>query len=139
MLVKFHGLQIKVNSGANWLIVTKYPFTFSQMLMDRFPFYGILFSRSPTSFLPDFTMIWITRRVSYSKQELLTLHWYIMGSPPVFWWDPCCSSCVFFRLHSVFCENLTYICLCLIAHSVFSRVYFRHEVKLTLNWIDIEV
>ena len=35
--------------------------------------------------------IWVTRRVSYKKQDLLTLREQ-MSSPPVVWWGPWCSS-----------------------------------------------
>ena len=32
--------------------------------------------------------IWVTWRVSYKRQELLTLREHL-SSPPVFWWGPC--------------------------------------------------
>jgi hypothetical protein len=34
--------------------------------------------------------IWVTWRVPYMKQELLTLREHL-SSPPVVWWSPCCS------------------------------------------------
>ena len=36
--------------------------------------------------------IWVTRRVSYKKQDLLTFREHL-SSPPVFWWVLCCSYC----------------------------------------------
>ena len=44
-----------------------------------------------------FYRIWVTTRMSYKKQELLTLLEHLV-SPPVFWWGPCCSSFQFFVL-----------------------------------------
>ena len=51
-------------------------------------------------------IIWVTWQVSYKRQELLTLREH-PSSPPVFWWDLCCSffsflSCPIMCLHSEF-------------------------------------
>jgi hypothetical protein len=49
-----------------------------------------VFSRlSQKRHLPDRTMN--TTAVSYKKYELLTFPKH-PGLPPIFWWDPCCSS-----------------------------------------------
>jgi hypothetical protein len=50
--------------------------------------------------------IWLSRRVSYKKQDLLTIHNH-MGSSPICWCDPSCLSfsflCCFVYLRSVSC------------------------------------
>ena len=38
--------------------------------------------------------IWVTRRVSCKKQEMLALHDHL-SSPPHFWWGLCCSIFIF--------------------------------------------
>jgi hypothetical protein len=58
--------------------------------MDLFPFtkiFSLLYHRQ------DFywTSLWVTRQVSYKKQELLSLREHL-GSPLVFWSGQCCSS-----------------------------------------------
>jgi len=54
-----------------------------------------------------YVSIGVTWRVSYKKQELLTLCEHL-DSPPVIWWDPCCSSLWF----SVLCDfYFAYPCL----------------------------
>ena len=55
--------------------------------------------------------IWITRRVSYKKQELLTLCEHL-NSPPVFWWGPCCSSFQFFVLSYCICVFTFWVLCC---------------------------
>ena len=62
--------------------------------------------------LETFTVlyIWLTLRVSYKKQELLTLHEHLSSfSHLVFWWGPCCS----FSAFSLLCCPI----ICLYIHS----------------------
>jgi hypothetical protein len=42
-------------------------------------------------FYQTWLYLWVTRRVSYKKQELLTLRKH-MRSPSIFWWGLSCSS-----------------------------------------------
>jgi len=95
-----------------WLTLTKYSYLKWQWI-----FY---FLRRILSFLyhcqgfdRTWLYIWVTRQVSYKKQDLLTLREYL--SPPlVFWWGPCCPSFQF----SVLClcsVSCTQCCLCLLS------------------------
>ena len=114
--------------------------------------FSLFFALSPTRLLPDLT-IWVTRRVSYQKQELLTLRDHL-GSPPVFviflfyflLQGPCSSSFKF----SVFCCDffiLFVIVMCLvcpillvsldcpflIGPSVFSNVYLQPKCRTSFS------
>jgi len=95
----------------NWLIVTKYPFLKWQWIFSLL--YTFFIPLSPTRFLSDF--IWVTRRVSYKKQELLILREHL--DCKLFF----CVVCVwFFFLSPMFPVFLD--CSFLIATSVFTNV-----------------
>jgi hypothetical protein len=64
--------------------------------------------------------IWITRRVSFKKQELLTLCEHL-NSPLVFWWGSCCSSFQFF------CVVLLYMCPYVLSSVFWCPVRFPHK------------
>ena len=92
--------------GRHHELIGHYKISISQMTMDLFPFTYNKFVSSIDYCCQDFywtgLYIWVTQRVSYNKQKLLTLLW----TPEfnwVIWWGTCCSHfsflcCVFFTL-----------------------------------------
>jgi hypothetical protein len=72
-----------------WLTVTKYPHLKWQWIFS-FLRRGFLSSITAKIFT-GLGCIWVTRQVSYMKQELLTLREYLW-SPLDVWWGSCCSS-----------------------------------------------
>ena len=73
------------------LLVGRYKTSISQMTMDFFTFYAyVFFPWSLLRLLPDLT-VYLIRRVSYQKKDLLTLRKHL-SSLPVFWWGVCSSS-----------------------------------------------
>jgi hypothetical protein len=59
---------------------------------ESFTFYvGVFFPLSLPWIYRTWLYIWVTRRVSYKKQQLLTVHMHLSSST-VFWGGPCCSS-----------------------------------------------
>jgi hypothetical protein len=78
--------------GRHHNLVDHYEISIYQITMDLLLFYvDVFFPPSLPRLLLDFWLyIWITRWVSYMKQELLTIHEHL-SSPPVFWWGPYCS------------------------------------------------
>ena len=71
----------------NWLTGTKYPYLKWQWM---FSLLRIFFASSINDNTITRLDIWVTRRVSYKKWELLTFR--EPEFPPVFWWIPCRSS-----------------------------------------------
>jgi len=67
----------------NWLTFTKYLFLKWQWIFFPFTyFFSFLSPQSQTRLLPEL-IIWVTRLISYRKQELLTLREH-MGHPRIF-------------------------------------------------------
>jgi hypothetical protein len=76
-----------------WLTATKYPYLEWKWIfyLLRRCFFPLSLSRS----LPTWLFIWLTWRVYFKKQELLT--------PPDFWLGPSCSSFYFFFCCPIMC------------------------------------
>jgi len=82
----------------------------------------------------DASTLWVTWRLSYKRQELLTLREHL-GSNPSFWWVPCCSSFrVFYVAFCLFsscalCERCSH-CLWLVHFALllrFSRTFIQTD------------
>jgi len=90
----------------NWLTVTK------SISILQWQWIFSLKNRSVPSSIIDktFTGLRVTRRVSYVKQELVTLCEH-HGSPPFLfsWWDPCCASFWISELCFSFCLSAFFV------------------------------
>jgi hypothetical protein len=96
----------------------------------------------PLNIYRTWLYLWVTRRMYYKKQELLTLL-YHLGLHPDCWWGPCCSSlyfsvlwCVFFSVLFVFVLCLIWknCCQCLwIVYSWFSIRFYLTHISNNIN------
>jgi hypothetical protein len=77
---------------------------------------------SLTRLLPDLT-VWVTRRVPYKKQELLTIRAQ-MGSPPGFFWWVCFCFVFYFFISSFFMWSVLFIFLVFIVGFFFALFVF---------------
>jgi hypothetical protein len=128
------SVQIFYDSHHN--LVDLYEIYISQILMDNFLRRFCLSSVTDKTFIGlDFIYIWVTRRVSYKMQELLTLREHL-GSPPVCWSVRIAHSFLF----SVLCFGCPMLpvsldCPFLIAPSVFSNVYLPFVIITILPFL----
>jgi hypothetical protein len=98
--------------GRHHNLVYRCEISISQVTMDLLLFTQMFsFLYHCQSIYRTWLYIWITRRVSYKKQELLTLCEHL-NSPPVFWWGPCCSSFQFFVLSYCICVFTFWVLCC---------------------------
>jgi hypothetical protein len=83
---KIFQSSLQIFYGHHHNLVDLYEVSISQMTMDLLIFTYGFFPLSMPRVLPDlivYTNVWVTRRVSYKKQELLTFREH-MSSPPFF-------------------------------------------------------
>ena len=87
-----------------------------------------MFSFLYQDFYLTWLFIWVTWRVSYKKQELLTLHEHL-SSPTVCWCGPCCYFIAFWLV--LLCVFMFWVPCCDVRYDVFiKRCLIRPYLRL---------